>query len=53
MAGDASLLLVDIRTPAEFAAFHIRGAVNVAAADLPGFLEPRKNKGTVVLCSNG
>ena len=45
MAGDASLLLVDIRTPAEFAAFHIRGAVNVAAADLPEFLGPHKNKG--------
>jgi len=53
MAGDASLLLVDIRTPAEFAAFHIRGAVNVAAAGLPEFLGPHKNKGTILLYSNG
>jgi thiosulfate/3-mercaptopyruvate sulfurtransferase len=53
MAGDAGLLLVDIRTPGEFAAFHIRGAVNVAAADLPEFLVPYRNKGTIVLYSNG
>jgi thiosulfate/3-mercaptopyruvate sulfurtransferase len=53
MAGDAGLLLVDIRTPAEFAAFHIRPAVNVAAADLPAFLAPHKNQGTIVLYSNG
>jgi thiosulfate/3-mercaptopyruvate sulfurtransferase len=52
MAGDAALLLADIRTPNEFAAFHIRGAVNVAA-DLPAFLAPHKNKGTIVLYSNG
>jgi len=53
MAGGAGLLLVDIRTPVEFAAFHIRGAVNVAAADLPEFLAPHKNRGTIVLYSNG
>lgn len=53
MAGGAGLLLVDIRTPSEFAGFHIRGAVNVSAADLPDFLAPHKNKGTIVLYSNG
>jgi len=53
MAGDAGLLLVDIRSPGEFAAFHIRGAVNVAAADLPEFLGPHRNRGTIVLYSNG
>jgi len=53
MASDPSLLLVDIRTPAEFAAFHLRGAVNVAAPDLEEFLTPHKNKGTIVLYSNG
>jgi len=53
MAGDAGLLLVDIRTPGEFATFHIRGAVNIAAADLPEFLAPHKNQGTIVLYSNG
>ncbi len=53
MAGDPTLTLVDIRTPIEFEAFHIRGAVNVAAPDLPAFLEPHKNRGTIVLYSNG
>lgn len=53
MASDPGLLVVDIRTPAEFAAFHLRGAVNVAAADLEDFLTPHKNKGTIVLYSNG
>ncbi len=53
MAGEPSLLLVDIRTPSEYASFHIKGAVNVAAVDLPEILAPHKNKGTVVLYSNG
>jgi 3-mercaptopyruvate sulfurtransferase SseA len=53
MAGEPSLLLVDIRTPSEYASFHLKGAVNVAAVDLPETLAPHKNKGTVVLYSNG
>ncbi len=53
MAGDKTLVLVDIRTPAEFAAFHIRGAVNASAAELPQYLAPNKNQGTIVLYSNG
>jgi len=53
MAGEPALMLVDIRTPSEYASFHIKGAVNVAAVDLPETLAPHKNKGTVVLYSNG
>lgn len=53
LAGDRTLLLVDIRTPEEFAAFHIRGAVNVGAADLLDYLAPHKNQGVIVLYSNG
>lgn len=53
MTGDPSLLLVDIRTPAEFARFHLRGAVNIAAADLPEVLAPHKDRGSIVLYSNG
>ncbi len=53
LAGDPTLLLVDIRTPAEFAGFHLKGAVNAAAADLPEILAPHKNRGTIVLYSNG
>ena len=52
MAGDDRLLAVDIRTPGEFAAFHIRGAVNVAMVDLPATLAANRGK-TVVLYSNG
>ena len=52
-AGDPSLLLVDIRTPSEFAGFHLKGAVNASAADLPEVLAPHKNRGTIVLYSNG
>lgn len=53
LAGDKTLVLVDIRTPAEFAAFHIKGAVNASSPDLPGFLAPNKNQGTIVVYSNG
>ena len=53
MAGDPALLLVDIRTPQEFASFHIRGAVNVAPSELPDHLRAQKDKGTIVLYSNG
>jgi thiosulfate/3-mercaptopyruvate sulfurtransferase len=53
LGGDASLLLVDIRTPEEFAGFHIRTAVNIQAADLPIALAPHKNQGLIVLYSNG
>lgn len=53
MAGDPDLLLVDIRTPQEFARFHIRGAVNAVLMELPELLAPHKNKGIVVLYSNG
>lgn len=52
LAGDRSLLPVDIRTSGEYAAFHIRGAANVAMADLPGYVSGHRDK-TVVLYSNG
>ena len=53
LGGDASLLLVDIRTPEEFAKFHIRTAVNIQVSDLPAALAPHKNQGLIVLYSNG
>ncbi len=52
-AGEPGLLVVDVRPEAEFARFHLRGAVNVPVSGLPGFLEPRRHQGTVVLYSNG
>ncbi|MBU4315867.1 MAG: YeeE/YedE family protein [Proteobacteria bacterium] len=53
LGGDPSIMLVDIRTPAEFIKFHLRSAVNVQVADLPVALSPYKNQGLLVLYSNG
>lgn len=53
LGGDPALVLVDIRTPAEFGTFHIRTALNLQAADLPAALVPHKNQGVIVLYSNG
>ncbi len=53
MRGEAGLLLVDIRPAEEFAAFRIRGAVNIEMAALPTALAPYRNRGLIVLYSNG
>ena len=53
MTGQADLILVDVRPAAEFAAFHIKGAVNVLLPDLSVYLQPDKNIGMIVLYSNG
>jgi thiosulfate/3-mercaptopyruvate sulfurtransferase len=53
MAGESDLMLVDVRPPAEFNTYRIRGAVNVPLTQLAETLQPRKNKGVIVLYSNG
>jgi 3-mercaptopyruvate sulfurtransferase SseA/uncharacterized membrane protein YedE/YeeE len=53
LAGGADLLLVDVRSVEEYEAFHIRGAIHVPLPELPARLEPHKNRGTIVLYSNG
>ena len=53
MRGEPGLLVVDIRPAEEYADFHIRGAVNIPMADLPEVLSGSKNKGIIVLYSNG
>jgi thiosulfate/3-mercaptopyruvate sulfurtransferase len=53
LAGDASIKLVDIRTPEEFSQFHIRSAVNIQPENLRTSLAPYKNRGLIVLYSNG
>ncbi|MDY6953666.1 MAG: DUF6691 family protein [Thermodesulfobacteriota bacterium] len=53
LGGDPLMRLIDIRTPGEFVTFHIRSAVNVQVADLPGTLGPHKNQGLIVIYSNG
>jgi len=53
MAGEPNLVVVDVRPAAEFNAFHIRGAINVPLARLAEVLPPHKNKGLIILYSNG
>jgi phage shock protein E len=53
---DASLVVLDVRTPAEFAAGHVPGARNVShdqlAANLAA-LEPLRDKEVVLYCRSG
>lgn len=53
MAGEPDIVVVDVRPAVEFNAFHIRGALNVPLAKLTEALQPYKNKGLIVLYSNG
>ena len=53
LSGAPFLKLVDIRTPEEFEQIHIRSAVNLQVEDLAQVLLPHKNKGLVMLYSNG
>lgn len=53
MANDPSLTLVDIRSKGEFDAFHLKGASNVAMAQLPETLAAKRGQGIIVLYSNG
>lgn len=53
MAGEPELVVVDVRSEVEFAASHIPGAIRVSLPDLPAALAPHKDRGTIVLYSNG
>ncbi len=53
MAGETGLTLVDLRTPAEYARFHLPGALNVPMSELPPVLGPYRDVGIIVLYSNG
>src|ERR1044071_4785228 len=53
---DANLVVLDVRTPEEFAAGHIPGAVNIPHDQLPNRLAEiagAKNKDVVVYCRSG
>jgi phage shock protein E len=53
---DASLLILDVRTPAEFAAGHVPGAINVPYTWLPASissLPDAANKDIVLYCETG
>jgi 3-mercaptopyruvate sulfurtransferase SseA len=51
--GEQDLVVVDVRSPEEYASFHIRGAVHVPLPELHEYLQPYRNRGTIVLYSNG
>ena len=53
MSGDKSLTLVDIRSKAEFDAFHLKGALNIPVQQLPEELASKRGHGIIVLYSNG
>lgn len=53
MAGAPGWVVVDVRPPAEFAVFHIRGALNVPLPALAEALQPYRKTGRIVLYSNG
>lgn len=53
MSGASDLLAVDVRSAEEYGRFHIRGALNIPLQDLAAALQPYKNKGLIVLYSNG
>jgi phage shock protein E len=51
---DASLLLIDVRTPAEYAAGHIPGAVNIPHDQIAAHVgEIPKNDEVVLYCHSG
>ncbi|MCU0451680.1 MAG: rhodanese-like domain-containing protein [Bernardetiaceae bacterium] len=46
--------LIDVRTPAEFAGGHIKGAMNIPLQDLPRHLSKVKpNRPIIVCCASG
>jgi len=52
--GDRSMVLVDVRSPTEFEAFHIRGALNIPTPDLrTHYRELHPDAPTVLICSAG
>ncbi|WP_300462333.1 rhodanese-like domain-containing protein [Desulfobacula sp.] len=53
MAGPQDLVLVDVRSEPEFLKFHIKTARHIPLKDLVQQLEPYRNKGLIVLYSNG
>lgn len=52
LVNDGALLL-DVRTPAEFAARHVEGAVNVPVEELEARLPAERDRAVVVYCHSG
>jgi phage shock protein E len=53
-SGSASYMLIDVRTPEEFASGHISGAINISVETLPNRLsEVPRDKTIIVYCRSG
>lgn len=54
ITGAAGFVLLDVRAPLEYAAAHIKGAINIPVAELrTRHRELNKDKTTVLICSSG
>ena len=53
VSGGENIIVVDIRPGNEYAGFNIKNSVNLKLEELSEGLSPYKNKGTIVLYSNG
>jgi rhodanese-related sulfurtransferase len=56
MINQGKTVVLDVRSGEDFAAGHIRGAVNIPLADLPqrlGELEKSRSKTIIVVCQSG
>jgi rhodanese-related sulfurtransferase/uncharacterized membrane protein YedE/YeeE len=53
MLGKPGLLVVDVRDPLEYRTFHLKGAINIPLEELAAYLAAYKNRGLIVLYSNG
>ncbi len=52
--GEKPLLVVDVRSPAEFGVAHIPGAINIPVAEIEARLDDFKNSnGVLIYCING
>ncbi|MCL6622341.1 MAG: YeeE/YedE family protein [Syntrophobacterales bacterium] len=53
LAREAGLVVADVRTEAEYRAFHLRGAIHAPLPRVHEVLAPYKNRGLIVLYSGG
>lgn len=50
LSGEKILNVVDVRTPAEFAAGHVAGSLNIPLNELPGRINELKGLSNIILC---
>lgn len=55
LAAEPDVVLLDVRTPGEFAAGHVQGAINVPVGNTAGMVEVlgRKDRPVIVYCAVG